>query len=480
MKICPYCKRQIEEDWLYCKYCNKPLISKVNIGLSRTIQQKEDHHSLNYMDFEDEEYDFNIELNDNEELNEELIEIENQLKKKELLGEPVGDLLLNKASVYYKQRDLEKALKNLEMALSNFKSEGNDLKSAICHNEIGLIQEESGFFEQAIYHFERALDLLNQIEDYQKIVQVLNNLGNVYLQINDIEHSYDSYQEALNISEQEDLEFEAIKSASNLVETLFDLHDYDRIKKILFNNTKYFEQKNDIYGMIQTLIKYGKFYYLMGKEHYETSYQNLQQALALIDKIKDNVSIYIRSHLEWECYLYLGLLAITWDNDLEAERLLLKSLEAIRTFEIHENIKEGVVLETLAKLYTLKGEDQKAIEYFNISLEIYKKFGDKSKTAEIKFNIGKIYHDFIQDRIKSVQYLEEALEIYEDLNFTKRSAEITNFLGDIYQKSEKIDLAVSFYTRAKNYYNELHDDDNSLIIKKKLEKLDSNNHHHPA
>ena len=470
MRYCPYCKQQIKEDWLYCRYCNKPLISTVDIGLSRSIQQKDDDNSLNYVDYE-EEHDFNIDLNDDEELNNELTEIENQLKEKELLGESVGDLLLNKASIYYKYRDLEKAMKTLEITLSNFESEGNTLKLAISHNELGLIQEESGFFEQAIYHFERALDLLNQLEDYHKTIQVLNNLGNVYLQINDIEHSYDSYQTALTISEREDLEFEAIKSASNLVETLFLSKDFDRIKKILLNNIKYFEQKNDIYGMIQTLIKYGKLYYLLGEENYEISYQNLQQALTLIDKIKENISIYIRSHLEWECYLFLGLLAITWDNDIEAESLLLKSLEAIRTFEIRENIKEGLVLENLANLYSLKGEDQKAIEYYNFSLEIYKKFGDKIKTAEIKYNVGKIYYDFIQDRIKSIEYLEEALEIYEDLNFTKRSAEITDFLGDIYQKSEKSDLAVSFYMRAKEYYNELQDDYNSTIIKKKLERL---------
>ena len=474
MRLCPYCEREIKDDWLYCRYCNKPLISTVDIGLSRSIQQKTDNDSLDYFNYDEDEKDFDINLNDDEGLKEQLIEIEDLLKKKEILGEPVGDLLLNKASAYYKQRDLEKSLKNLEMALSNFESEGNDLKTAICHNEIGLIEEESGFFEQAIYHFERALDKLNDLKDYHKIVQVLNNIGNVYLQINDIEHSYESYQDALNIAEREDLEFEAVKSASNLVETLFFLRDYDRIKKILLNNTKYFEQKNDIYGMIQTLIKYGKFYYLLGEDNYETSYQKFQEVLTLLDKIKDSASLYIRAHLEWECYLYLGLLAITWDNDIEAESLLLKSLEAVRTFEIHENIKEGLVLENLAKLYTIKGEDQKAIEYFNISLEIYEKFGDKSKIAKTKFNIGKIYYDFLQDRSSSIQYLEEALEIYEDLNFTKQSAEITSLLGDIYHKNEKFELATSFYTRAKNYYNELQDEDNASDLEKKLEKLAQN------
>jgi tetratricopeptide (TPR) repeat protein len=447
----------------------------VEIGLSRTIQQPIDKDSSEYSNLIDEDTDFDISYNHDEELIEKLHEIDNILKERELLGEPVGELLLSKASVYYKQRDLDRSLKTLELALDNFKSERNELKEAICHNEIGLVQEETGFFEQAIYHFERALSILDEIQDNHKIIQVLNNLGNVYLQINDIEHSYESYQKALNLAENENLEFEAIKSASNLVETLFHLKEYDRIKKILLNNSNYFEQNNDIYGMIQTFIKYGKLYYFLGEDTFELSYERLNQALKLVDKVKDQVTIFIKSHLEWEIYLYLGLIKITWDNDIEAENFLLKSLEAIRIFEIRESIKEGLVLENIAKLYSIKGEDKKAVEYYNVAIEIYDKYGDKLKIAELKFRIGKIFYDFLQDRIKSIQYLEEALEIYEDLNYIKKGAEVLTILGIIHEKNEKIELAISYYTRAKQYYIELHDTYNSSIIEEKLEKIAPNN-----
>ena len=57
----------------------------------------------------------------------------------------MGDLLLNKASLHYKKRDLVSALKNLELALQNFLEEKNFLKVAISHNEIGLIHLLCGF-----------------------------------------------------------------------------------------------------------------------------------------------------------------------------------------------------------------------------------------------------------------------------------------------------------------------------------------------
>ena len=74
-------------------------------------------------------------------------------------------------------------------------------------------------------------------------------------------------------------------------------------------------------------------------------------------------------------------------------------------FEFRDNIKEGLVLENLANLFTLKGEDQKAIDYYCISLDIYEKFGDKVKVAKIKHDIGKIFYAFLQDRVKSIQFL---------------------------------------------------------------------------
>ena len=211
-------------------------------------------------------------------------------------------------------------------------------------------------------------------------------------------------------------------------------------------------------------------FYHLGEEYYDQSFTSLTSALELVDGIKNHVSIFLRKKLEWECFLYLGYLHTLWDN-LEAEDYLLKSLEAVRTFEIQENVKEGIVLEAIAKFYSLKGEDKKAIDYFGYSKDIYQKFGDKLKIAEMKYHIAKIFQEYIQDDQKAIKYYEEALEIYENLNKSKIAADIHDKLGDLALSNFEYDLALSNFEVAKKLYTELEDDYNKTILDGKINSL---------
>ncbi len=467
MKYCPFCKKPIELHWTYCRNCNKPLITNLDNELN--IRDSHDEASFYNNNLEEDYYDINI--LDDEVTERELSELEDQLAESERLGKNMGDLLLKKASLFYKKRDFPNALKNLELALENFLDEKEFLNTVICHNELGIIHEETGFFDQAIYHFDRALIILEDLEDIQKKVQVLNNLGNVYYLVNDLKSSNKYYQKALDLTEKENLELEAIKTSSNLVEILISLKDYDRVTKILKNNLEFFTKTNDVYGIIQTRIKYGKLYYYLGEEYYDQSYQSFTNVLELVDTIKSQISIFIKKKLEWESFLYLGKLHLLWDNDSEAEHYLLNSLEAIRTFGIRENVKEGIVFETIAKFYSLKGEDDKAIEHYSYSTEIYQKFGDKLKIAEMKYEVAKIFQDYIQDEQKAILSFEEALEIFESLNNAKMAAEILNKLGDIYVSNQMFELASGNFERAKKYYAEIEDEYNKNLVLGKINSL---------
>jgi len=443
MNKCPFCRSPVEISWSYCRNCNKPLISNVDVPYNNRLRPIPDGTSIYANDFEEEEESFDVNIVDDESIEYELSQLEIQLTNSERLGNNMGNLLLKKASLFYKKRDFSNALKNLELALENFKEEENLMNLIITHNEIGLIHEETGFFDQAIYHFDRALSFIEEIDDGIKKIQVLNNLGNVYHLINDLENANKYYQRALTLADDENLELEAVKTASNMVEILLSLEDYDRVKRILKRNLDFFIRTDDIYGVIQTRLKYGKMFYHLGEEYYDQSFNYLTGAVELIDGIKNNVSIFIRKKLEWECFLYLGYLHTLWDNDLEAEDYLMKSLEAVRTFEIQENIKEGIVLEAIAKFYSLKGDDKKAIEYFSYSKDIYQKFGDKLKIAEMKYQVAQIFKEYMQNDEKAITYYEEALEIYENLNKSKIAADIHDKLGDIYISRQKYDLALS-------------------------------------
>jgi len=471
MKTCPYCKSPIEENWSYCRNCNKPLIINLEDALDRDVRFPYNEPEIYHLDLEEETDIFDGVVIKDEEIDQKIKKIDSILESKEVLGEPIpGSLLLEKSSLYYKKRDLSKAMKILELALNNFKEENDLLNVAICHNELGIIQEDNGYFDQAIYHFNRALEILKDLNDNSKIIKVFNNLGNVYFIIKDLEQSYKYYQEAYQLSQQENLVFEEVKSSSNLVEVLYLLKDYNRIKRILAKNLDYFKDNEDVYGIITTNIKYGKLHYLMG-EDYSESHQHLNKALELIDGIKENITVYIKAKLEWECFFYLGQIYRLWDNLTKAENLFLQSLEAVRIFEIGDNIKEGEILESLAELYISKGDIGRAIDYYGLASEIFYKFGDNRKNAELKFKVGEIYLEFEENTSKAIDYIEEALNIYEDLEYTKECAIIYHKLGDIYLLKGMTDMAISNFESAKDYYQNIQDEYNMNLLEEKIKSL---------
>ncbi|MFX1278640.1 MAG: tetratricopeptide repeat protein [Promethearchaeota archaeon] len=471
MKICPYCKQSIEEDYPYCPYCNKPLISNLKKSMLRDINSKFiEEESFSIDTIEGDGYYEDIIIEDDK-IEQEIKEINENLESKEILGDPIpGELLLKKSSLYYKKRDLPNALKNLELALRNFEEEDDLFNVAICHNEIGLIQEDTGFFDQAIYHLNRSLEILREVKDNLKVIKVLNNLGNIYLSIKDLEYSYKFYQEALDLSKKENLLYEEVTTSSNIVEVLYLLKDFNRIKKILARNMEFFTQKGDAYGIITTKIKYGKLYYLIG-EDYNLANEEFTTVLQLIETVRNNLSLYLKAKLEWECYLYLGKINLLWNNIKASENSLLKSLESVRIFEIGDNIHEGEILENLGDINDLKGETQKSIEYYILSCEIYYKFGDNMKCAQLKVTIAEKYLKIGEEKSKTIKFFEEALSIYEDLLYVKELADIHNKLGDIYLHDEMPKLALEHYEHSRNYYNELQDEENQKKIEAKLNSL---------
>ncbi|MFW9867882.1 MAG: tetratricopeptide repeat protein [Candidatus Thorarchaeota archaeon] len=473
MKICPYCKESIEDNFPFCPNCNKPLISNLRDIFNGSLKREFDKPQFTNHNIEEETVPYEDTIVKDDKIENELQKIDEVLERKEILGDPIpGSLLIEKSSLYYKKRDLSNALKNLELALNNFEKEDDFLNVAICHNEIGLIQEDTGFFDQAIYHFNISLEILKELEDDKKVINVLNNLGNVYYLIKDLEHSYEFYQEALDLSKEKKLMFEEVKSSSNLVEIIFMLKDYDRIKRILERNIEFFKQNEDAFGIITTLIKYGKFYYFIGEE-YDVAFEEFQKALGLIDRIKDSLSVYLKAKFEWEIFLYLGRIFVIWEDFTHAESLLLQSLEAVRIFEIGEGINEGEILETLANFYAKMGDGDKSIDYYKLSYEIYYKFGDRVKCAEIKFTLGTLSLKYEIEKSNAIKNFEEALEIYEDLNYMKECAEIFYKLGDIYIEKALPEVALENLRRAREYYKELQDTYNAHLINEKIKSLNN-------
>ena len=474
MSYCPYCKKKIELNWSFCHHCGKPFIVNLEKKSDRTIgTSTAKSQTMQSFIPENDSYDYNI-IKD-EEIENKINQIDNLLEQKLGSGESIGKLLLEKASLYYKKKDFSMSSKVLENAINNFKEENDLINLAISHNELGLIQEEQGFFEESIYHFEQSILNLKKLDKPHDLILVYNNLANVYSLINDLEHSYEFYNKALNLAEQYNFISEEVKTYSNLVDVLFLLKNYDEAKKILNRNLEYFRQTGDLYGIIVSLIKFGKLGYYLGAKFYKYSNKNLVDALDLISLLKDKNYLSVKAQLKWECYLYLGKINLLSNNYKEAEDYLLKSLEELRLYELGESLNEAKILKNLAKLYEIKGEYKNAIDYNFLSNEIYYKFGEEFKVAQLLRKIARIYLVNLKNESEAIKNYEKALEIFEDQNYFKESADLLHRLGDIYVNKGIIEIALSNWEKAKRYYADLLDEVNFNLMSEKIKSLDNSN-----
>ncbi len=470
METCPYCNNQIAEDWDFCHYCNKPLI--VNPVKSSNNQSPQINQGFDsYYQQVDEK--MQEPLGFDPQMVKKIQELDNKIQYMQSIGESIGSLLLQKAGIYYQYGDLSASLKVLEMAKNHFFEDDDKSNLAIVNNEIGLIHQETGFSDEAIYHFKKSIELFKTIGNMHKLIPVYNNIANTHYILKDLEYSYEYYNKALKLAEREGLTLEEIKTSSNLVDVLFLLMNYDKIKRILDRNLDYFQQIGDISGVIITLTKMGKLNYELGPNYYELSSKRLNDALELINRLERNniLTIERKADLQWECYWYLGKLNVTWNNDKEAKNYLLNSLQAIKTSHNKESINEGDVLEELADLHEFRGEINDSIKYYKLSHDVYYRFGDDAKCAELKYKIAQIHLDLEGNESDAIIYFEEALEIFKELNYSKETATILHTLGDIYCNKGLINMAISSFDMAKIYYQAINDDYNLKLIAEKINSL---------
>ncbi len=468
MKFCPYCDEPIEYSDKFCSYCKRPLVSFISrdeIPIEKTL------HPYNYVENQDMINDDNPAIH-NETIERDIKEINKNIEQRQHLGELSGDLLLIKASLYYKKRDLTTSSKVLEIALDIFKKENDMVNMAVCHNELGLIQEDLGFFDNAIYQFDRAIEILKKINDIPRLIKVYNNIANVYYVIDDLEHSHDYYQTAMNMAREENLILDEVKSSSNLVDVLFLLKNYELIRKILDRNAFIFNQTGNVKGTITTLIQYGKLNYNLGEQFYEKSIELLNEALNLIHKIRTQLTSYDQARMQWEGQFMLGQIYLRLEDYVNSETYLLLSIESLQRFELGESLDQGLILEELGTLFFHRKDYDKAIEYFESSIKIFHKFGKDVKVGLIKEQIGQIVLDTKGDVFEAIRFFEEALGIFETVDYEKKTADILQILGDIYINNGMVELAIENFEKAREIYQGLEDEYNLTLVTEKLNSLE--------
>lgn len=130
----------------------------------------------------------------------------------------------------------------------------------------------------------------------------------------------------------------------------------------------------------------------------------------------------------------------------------------------------GNVYSDLGTYYKRVGESDKSIENTEMSLEIREKLGDLNDLAEIKMNLGRIFHD-LKNYENALTCYNESLELISGSdNFTAKSV-IYNNRGQLYYDLKKWELAESDFNNSLEIKTRLNDFKGRATILRKLAEM---------
>ena len=140
-----------------------------------------------------------------------------------------------------------------------------------------------------------------------------------------------------------------------------------------------------------------------------------------------------------------------WDKALEFYE---KSLEMFQKLGDKKGISNSY--NNLGLLYKDKGEWDKALEFYEKSLEIKEELGDKQGISNSYGNLGLLYKDK-GEWDKALEFYEKSLEMFQKLGDKQRISNSYNNLGSLYKDKGEWDKALEFYEKSLEMFQKLGD-----------------------
>lgn len=241
-----------------------------------------------------------------------------------------------------------------------------DYTKGICVSQyhMGLAYWRLGQLLEALDYLHEADQLTKEVEGTLIEVEILNALGNVYLDLQVYDSAYTYYQIGLQMAIAKNQEFMKSSILSNIGEIYRELNDYDSAIEL----------------------------YLM--------------SLSGLDEVKDiNRRIYPLSNI---AAVYLA------QRDFKkAEEYAAISLDLSR--ECHDRIVESVSLKYLGMIARENHQFEKAVKLLNQSLSIYSETKEILLSTEVLFELHQVYKDQ-NDINHALIYLNEVILNAEQIN----------------------------------------------------------------
>jgi serine phosphatase RsbU (regulator of sigma subunit)/Tfp pilus assembly protein PilF len=290
----------------------------------------------------------------------------------------------------WRKGNYEQALLHYKKSLDIMQELGNKRGISTCYLNIGQVNAEQGNYPEAIEFMLKGIKLKEELNEKRGVRIGYNNLGNIYATMGD-------YKAGLNYY------FKALKITEELKDRLGESYAYDNIGIIFLHQNKldialvYFKKAVKIQEEIGDKVIAG------------SSYNNIGNIYQLKKKYKDALPYHMR------------------DLNVKEEA----------------NDKLGIVAACNSIGFDYFGMNifDKALSYQLRSYNLSKEIGHKKGIGDAAGGIGKVYEEK-KEYLKALDYYDQLLSISTELDFKEGIRDANAYKASVYTKLKQFEKAL--------------------------------------
>lgn len=341
----------------------------------------------------------------------------------------------NLGRIYTSQKKLKKAITNYKLLLKLGTEQENLNLQALAYRGMALVYLEEGNEFDAMEFFEKAINFDDLAKNKQYKVENLENLGQLY---RDHRKRIEVYQEIINI-------------ADDLGDLYLKLDTIKKIALLYYNNdnlsesSRYWTYALEIADKLGDLKEKAEAYKEIGfnlykEKKFEESLQNFENQLELSEKLEDMSG-------KAKALKFIG-------QNLGGKQLYDEAIDYLKkAYEIGKDTRfffDGpYILEYILDFYILKKDYPNALKQAQKLLELDQKNKGPTIIGLDYLKIGEIYYE-MGDFKKAQAHIEMALSLAREENYEELEGRALFILGKARQKQDQSENVIYFFKQALN------------------------------
>jgi two-component system NarL family sensor kinase len=330
----------------------------------------------------------------------------------------------------YMGSDMDKALEFAKKELQYATKAKRDADIAQAESDIGSIYNRKSIFDTALIHYNKALIIREKLKQDVKVAGIYTNIATVLMR-------QSKFQEALEIN---------------------------------FKSLKLFEKTGDEIKQAISLGNIGNLYYEL--EQNKPAEQFYRKSLALARKTNhlmtignDLVNI---GGLKFEYGVQQDKLVNA--KELDSALIYFSEAETVLT-TINATYNLAAVYNNIGRIYTIKQNHKKALDYYEKSLQAREILEDKYGIGLSYINLGETER-LLGNNTKSIDYLIKASDIFLSLKNYLNLKQAYGKLAEAYEIKKDYPSSLKYYQLYANYKDSIYNEDNAKQMAEMQTKYD--------